>query len=365
MDGLPGKSPEVTALQAHTQACPSRPLIDIRNEDERQLGVPAAARIVEPDSLMNDGLPGGTDDCRGGFILCAEGNRSLELVNTLESLGISGFYSVKGGFQAWQAAGLPVGYPAGLDAIRSQRYARHLVMPQIGLEGQQKLSDSRILLVGLGGLNSPAALYLAAAGVGKLGLVDDDRVERSNLQRQILYGENLLGARKTESAASALAHLNPDVETEAIDCRVNEENASEMIRNWDVVIDGTDNFPARYALNDACAEQSTPLVYGAVMRFQGQVSVFCAGGMDGSVPCFRCLMPRSPAPEDIPGCSDAGVLGVMPGIVGTLQANEAIKLVLGVGRSLAGRLLMIDALNMQFHETRIRRNPDCPACGAE
>jgi len=272
---------------------------------------------------------------------------------------------VAGGFLAWQAAELPVGYPAGLDADQAQRYARHLVMPQVGVKGQQKLHASRILLAGLGGLNSPAALYLAAAGVGKLGLLDDDRVERSNLQRQILYGENALGAKKTKSASATLTNQNPDVEFEIIDRRVNEENATNLIEGWDIVIDGTDNFPARYALNDACVELSVPLVYGAVMRFQGQVSVFCAGGEHDTIPCFRCMMPQAPAPEDVPGCSDAGVLGVMPGIVGTLQATEAIKLILGAGQPLAGRLLMIDALNMQFHETRIRRNPECPACGAQ
>lgn len=353
-----GKHPilEISATEAAATNLPDTPLIDIRTAVERQAGTPAGALPANAEELLGQCRSMGGGKRISGFIMCVEGVRSLQLVKQLHAEGFTGLRSVEGGFLAWQAAGLPLS-PAVLGKEQGQRYARHLVMPQVGPDGQRKLLDSSVLLAGLGGLNSPAALYLAAAGVGSLGLLDDDRVERSNLQRQIIHGEASLGKSKPHSASQRIADLNPDIATVIIKQRLDENNAEELLQGWDVVIDGTDNFPARYALNDACTRLSIPLVYGAVMRFQGQVSVFNGG------PCFRCLMPLSPPEQDIPGCSEAGVLGVMPGIVGTLQASEAIKLLLGLGRPLSGRLLMIDALNMEFRETRIRRNPDCPTCG--
>jgi len=367
MDKPARPSLEISATEAQAQACPMRPLLDIRTARERQAGAPVGAVPMSLAELRDQCRNAEPETQRRGFVICAEGVRSLKLVRQLAVEGFEGFHSVTGGFLAWQQAGLPVSSPTGLDALQAQRYARHLVMPQVGPQGQHQLLDSGMLLVGLGGLNSPATLYLAAAGVGRLGLVDDDRVERSNLQRQVIYGESALGLKKVVSASGRISDLNPDTETVLIDRRIDDENAGDIIRDWDIIIDGTDNFPARYALNEACVRQSKPLVYGAVMRFQGQVAVFWPATPESGrerPPCFRCLMPAAPAPQDAPACSEAGVLGVLPGIVGTLQATEALKLALGIGRPLIGRLLMIDALTMDFREARIRANPACPTCGA-
>lgn len=363
---------EIQAEEAGALVCPQRPLIDIRTAEERQLGAPTGAQAMNPGELLDRCRNGAGLENPVGFIMCAEGVRSRETVLQLRKLGFEGFSSVAGGFRSWVDAGLPAVYPDGLSAGQAERYARHLVMPQVGPGGQRKLLASRMLLVGLGGLNSPVSLYLAAAGVGTLGLADFDTVERSNLQRQIIHGESRLGVNKAESARERIRDLNPEVETVLIDRQIDSGNARELIEDWDIIIDGTDNFPSRYALNDACIKQSKPLVYGAVMRFQGQVSVFWPGfrnpGGDakpenGSTPCFRCLMPQAPEPGDTPGCSEAGVMGVLPGIVGTLQANEALKLALGIGKPLIGRLMLIDALNMDFRQMRIHANPLCAACG--
>jgi len=323
---------ETTVQEAAGKMCPARPLIDIRTTRERELGLPAGAVSMSAQDLLRQ-CKNDHGETRGGFVICLEGVRSKAIVLQLKKAGFNGFSSVAGGFQAWASAGLPVDYPAGLDRQQADRYARHLVMPQVGANGQRKLLQSRILLVGLGGLNSPVALYLAAAGVGTLGLADFDTVERSNLQRQIIHGESSLGAPKATSARDRIRDLNPDIDT--------------------IVY-----------LNDACVRQSIPLVYGAVMRFQGQVSVFWpAGGERDTAPCFRCMMPREPAAGEAPGCAQAGVLGVLPGIIGTLQANEALKLALDIGQPLIGSLLMIDALNMEFRKMRIPANPNCPSCG--
>lgn len=350
------KPEEADPQEVHLRVSEDLPLIDIRTARERLAGVPDQSIVMEPEQLLNGaGLPGNRS-IQSGFILCAEGVRSLELVRRLHEQGRPGFLSVAGGFFAWRDSGLPVSNSSGLSDVDAQRYARHLVMPQVGPNGQRMLLESRILLVGLGGLNSPAALYLAAAGVGCIGLADHDTVERSNLQRQVAHGEASLGENKARSAGRRISDLNPGIETEIIERRISRDNVQEIIADWDIVIDGTDNFEARYALNDACTRLAKPLVYGSVMRFQGQVSVF-----HGS-PCFRCLLPSPPPPQDVPGCSEAGVLGVLPGIVGTLQASEALKLALDIGRPLKGRLLMIDALNMEFREARISANPDCLVC---
>jgi len=303
---------ETSAQDAADKLCPARPLIDIRTVQERELGIPAGAVSISAQDLVQQCTKEGSG-IRGGYVICLEGIRSKVAVLKLKEKGFNGFSSVAGGFQAWVSAGLPVGYPEGLNAGQADRYARHLVMPQLGAQGQRKLLQSRILLVGLGGLNSPVALYLAAAGVGTLGLADFDTVERSNLQRQIIHGESHLGASKAESASDRIRDLNPDIETVIYDWQVTAGNAGSLLESWDIVVDGTDSFASRYALNDACVRQSKPLVYGAVMRFQGQVSVFwpASGGSDAT-PCFRCMMPQEPAAGEAPGCAQAGVLGVLP-----------------------------------------------------
>lgn len=362
MDAHQQQPREISASLACENACPEHPVIDIRKTHERIAGTPVGALFIEEDELLARCNADERFASRGGAILCAEGVRSLKLVEDLHHRGFKQFSSVAGGMLAWLAAGLPAVQPDDLTHDQAERYARHLVMPQVGLDGQRKLLESRVLLAGLGGLNSPAAMYLAAAGVGTLGLLDDDRVERSNLQRQVIHGESSLGTPKTESAANRLADINPDTKTVLLENRVSDGNAEDIVRGWDVVVDGTDNFPARYALNEACLQQGIPLVYGAVMRFQGQVSVFDAG-RDEHAPCFRCLMPEAPAEGATPSCSEAGVLGVMPGIIGMLQAAEAIKLLLGAGRPLTGQLLLVDTLTMEFRRMRIPRNAHCSACG--
>lgn len=359
---LPPRPPlEVSVEDAFQQACSQTPLIDIRDAAERSAGAPAGTLVLSPGELMTRCLEDAPFAGRGGYVLCAEGVRSLKQVRELHRGGLTQFRSVRGGMLAWARAGLPIVLPDDLNREQLERYARHLVMPQVGLDGQKKLMSARVLLAGLGGLNSPAALYLAAAGVGVIGLVDDDKVERSNLQRQVLHGETSIGHDKVDSAARRLQDMNPDTETIRVDQRITPGNALEIVRGWDVVIDGTDNFPARYALNQACVKQGIPLVYGAVMRFQGQVSVFHPQAAP-DLPCFRCLMPREPAPGEAPSCAQAGVLGIVPGIVGTLQATEALKLLLGAGQPLLGRLLMVDALTMEFRTMRIPRRADCPDC---
>jgi molybdopterin/thiamine biosynthesis adenylyltransferase/rhodanese-related sulfurtransferase len=347
-------------------ACPDRPLLDIRSAAEKQTGVPGGAVSITAEDLIIQ-LQSDPDRAQaGGYIMCAEGVRSRQLVEQLKARGIDGFISVAGGFKAWTLAGLPAGYPQGLDAAQAERYARHLVMPQVGPEGQRKLLQSRILLVGLGGLNSPVALYLAAAGVGRLGLLDNDRVERNNLQRQVVHGEERIGQPKTESAAKSIRALNPEPECRIFNQRLDADNADKLVDGWDIVIDGSDNFPARYALNDACVKQGIPLVYGAVMRFQGQVSVFWPDApeqaSDLRPPCFRCMIPQPPPAQDTPACAEAGVLGVLPGIVGTLQATEALKLALAIGKPLIGRLLMFDALSMDFRQASVKSKAGCPGC---
>jgi len=240
-----------------------------------------------------------------------------------------------------------------------ERYARHLILPDVGVEGQQRLKAARVLIVGAGGLGSPVALYLAAAGVGTLGLVDFDNVDVSNLQRQILHGTKDVGRSKLESARARLRDVNPHVRIEMHDARLTSANALDIIAGYDIVVDGTDNFATRYLTNDACVLLGKPNVYGSIFRFEGQASVFSLD--DG--PCYRCLFPEPPPPGSVPSCAEGGVLGVLPGIVGTIQATEAIKLILGIGDTLAGRLLLIDALSMQFRTMTLRKDPACPACG--
>ena len=277
----------------------------------------------------------------------------MKAAQVLEAAGYTHLASVEGGTRAGSPKGLPVTTP-DIDTDFYDRYSRHLRLPEVGEAGQRRLEAARVAMVGAGGLGSPAAYYLAAAGVGTLVLADDDVVDRSNLQRQILHTDARIGVAKVESARIALSALNPRLRIESLPERITAANVERLIGDADVVIDGADNFPVRYLLNDACVKLGKPLVYGAVHRFEGQVSVYDAGRHRGVVPCYRCLFPEPPPPEAAPNCAEAGVLGVLPGVIGLLQATEAIKLILGIGESLAGRLLSFDALSMRFRETRLR-----------
>ena len=297
------------------------------------------------------------------YVLCAGGARSLRAAQSLREAGFPAT-SVRGGMQQWRMHGGAIEKPPS-HAAGDDRYLRHLLLPEVGAIGQRRLQQSRVCLVGAGGLGSPAAFYLAAAGVGALRLIDDDVVERSNLQRQILHRDDRIGARKVDSAAATLSALNPSVCIEPVAVRLSATNAADLFADCDVVIDGADNFPTRQLVNAVCLQLGKPWVYGAVHRFEGQVSVFDSRIGRGVAPCYRCLFPEAPDAADAPNCAEAGVLGVLPGIVGTLQANEAIKLLLGIGEPLVGRLLLFDALAMRFRELRYGADPQCPGCGAD
>ena len=338
-------------------------LIDVRADHERQLGMAAGAHGIERTQLESDPQTHLPDRDAEILLICQVGHRSQLTAQALAACGYTNLASVAGGTTAWEAAALPM-VRMDVDADFGERYSRHLRLPEVGLEGQKQLERACVLLVGAGGLGSPAAFYLAAAGVGMLRLVDDDIVDRSNLQRQILHTDARIGMRKVESAAATLTALNPRTRIEAVHERVTSDNIERLLDGVDVVIDGADNFPARYLLNDACVKLGIPLVYGAVHRFEGQVSVFDAGRQRGIAPCYRCLFPEPPPPDAAPNCAEAGVLGVLPGVIGLLQATEAIKLLLGIGESLAGRLLHFDALAMRFRETRLAADPCCKVCAA-
>lgn len=338
-------------------------IVDVRETHERATGSAAGARGIaraeleaDPDALLSD-------RDAAVLLICQSGKRSLAAAEALVAAGYRRVASVEGGTTRWIAEGLPVERDeANFDFY--DRYSRHLRLPEVGEAGQRRLLAARIAMVGAGGLGSPAAFYLAAAGVGTLVLADDDIVDRSNLQRQILHTDERIGVPKVESARIALSALNPTVGIETFPERITAANVERLIAGADVVIDGADNFPVRYLLNDACVKLGKPLVYGAVHRFEGQVSVFDAGRQRGHAPCYRCLFPEPPPPEAAPNCAEAGVLGVLPGVIGLLQATEAIKLILGVGEPLAGRLLHFDAMGMRFRETRLSADPQCPVCAA-
>ena len=335
-------------------------LVDVREPDEWGEGhIPGAVHVPRGhlESRIEQVVP---DRSRALVLYCAVGARSAFAAKSLEELGYESVASLAGGFTDWKRNGYPVQLPRALDADARRRYSRHLLIPEVGDEGQLKLLDSRVLLIGAGGLGSPASLYLAAAGVGKLGIVDDDRVDESNLQRQIAHSTERLGEWKAESAKRTIEALNPDVEVVPYLERITSENVERILADgWDVIVDGADNFPTRYLVNDAAVWHDIPLVHGSIYRFEGQVTVF----KPHEGPCYRCLFPTPPPPELAPSCAEGGVLGVLPGIVGSLQASEALKLCLGIGDSLAGRLLLFDALATEFHEVTLRRDPNCPVCG--
>jgi molybdopterin/thiamine biosynthesis adenylyltransferase/rhodanese-related sulfurtransferase len=335
-------------------------IVDVREQDEWDEGhIPGAIHIPRGflESRIERAAP---DSTRPVLLYCSAGNRSAFAAKTLAELGYEDVASLAGGFTDWKRNGFPVELSAGLDPQRRARYSRHLLIPEVGEEGQLKLLDSKILLIGAGGLGSPASLYLAAAGVGRIGIVDADVVDESNLQRQIVHSTERLGEAKVSSAQRTIEALNPDVQVVAYEERLTSENVERILADgWDVIVDGADNFPTRYLVNDASVWHGIPVVHGSIYRFEGQVTVF----KPHEGPCYRCLFPTPPPPELAPSCAEGGVLGVLPGIIGSLQANEALKLALGIGEPLVGRLLLFDALSAEFNEVKLRRDPDCPVCG--
>lgn len=355
---------ELSVLDAQQRAHTGVTLIDIREEHERALGMAEGAVGVAQGQLHEAPQRWLPDRQAPVMLICAAGSRSRATCAVLRRHGYVEVFSVAGGTAAWQQAGLPM-TAASAEADFYQRYARHLLVPEIGVAGQRRLQQARVLLVGAGGLGSPAGYYLAAAGIGTLVVIDDDRVERSNLQRQILHTDARIGEAKVDSARIALSALNPGIRVETIAQRLTRDNVDALVAPVDVVVDGADNFPARYLLSDACVKHAKPMVYGAVHRFEGQASVFDAGRHRGRAPCYRCLFPEPPPAEFAPNCAQAGVLGVVPGVIGLIQATEAVKLILEIGESLAGRLLQFDALGMRFRETRLRPDPACVICAPD
>jgi sulfur-carrier protein adenylyltransferase/sulfurtransferase len=353
---------QIAPAEAHARQELGAVLIDVREDDERAAGTAAGAIGIARSALAARIAAIAPDKDMPILTLCGGGTRSLLAADTLHQLGYTQVASVSGGFRRWRAENLPLRFDQ-FDEDAAERYSRHLLLPEVGAMGQARLSEARIALIGAGGLGSPAALYLAAAGVGTLTLADDDKVDKSNLQRQVLHADARIGMAKTESARMTLSALNPRVNLQTREERLRAANVEELIRDHDVVIDGADNFPTRYLLDAACRRLKIPLVYGAVHRFTGQISVFDARRNDS--PCYRCLFPEPPAAEDAPNCAEAGVLGVLPGVIGLLQATEAIKLLLGIGAPLIGRLLCFDALGASFRELRLPRDPNCPGCGAD
>jgi molybdopterin/thiamine biosynthesis adenylyltransferase/rhodanese-related sulfurtransferase len=336
-------------------------VVDVREDSEWEQGhLPGALHISK--SYVEQEIEGKVPDRDAPVVLyCAGGIRSLFAGQTLQELGYTNVASMSGGFQAWKSAGLPWEAPVVLSAEQKQRYSRHLLIPEVGAAGQERLLSSKALFIGAGGLGSPAALYLAAAGVGTIGIVDFDVVDLSNLQRQILHTNDRVGERKVESARKSINALNPDVTVIPHEEMLVAGNVDRIIAGYDVIIDGTDTFETRYLLNDAAVAKNIPVIHASVFRFEGQLTTFIP--FEG--PCYRCLYPTPPPPELAPGCSVAGVLGVVPGIMGMLQANEAIKVLLGIGDTLAGRLLLFDALDTSFTELKLRRDPSCPVCSTE
>ena len=354
---------EVSTVELHDRlTAGERPLLlDVREQDEWSEGhLPGAIHIERGnlESRVEMMIP---DKSREVVIYCAAGARSAFAAKSLHDLGYDVVSSLSGGFADWKRNGFDFQTPRTLSQEQRARYSRHILIPEVGEQGQQKLLDARVLLIGAGGLGSPSSLYLAAAGVGTVGIVDADIVDDSNLQRQIVHSTNTLGEPKVLSAKRALEALNPDVNVVTYEERLTSENVERILADgWDVIVDGADNFPTRYLVNDASVWHNIPVVHGSIYRFEGQVTVF----QPHVGPCYRCLYPAPPPPELAPSCAEGGVLGVLPGIVGSLQASEALKLILGAGETLTGRLLLFDALYTTFDEVAIKQDPGCPVCGS-
>lgn len=350
---------EVDTAQAQAMIASGAQVLDVREADEVEQGViPGAIHIPRGflEMRVEELLP---NKERPVVVYCAGGVRSVFAAQAMRDLGYQSPVSLIGGMGAWKSHGLAFVQPKAFTPEQRRRYSRHFILPEVGEAGQRRLLDAKVLLVGAGGLGSPSALYLAAAGVGTIGLIDDDVVDDSNLQRQVLHTTERIGVPKVESARQALTALNPDVRVVGHETRLDKENVLDIFAGYDIVVDGTDNFASRYLINDACVLLGKPNVHGSIFRFEGQATVFNEG--DG--PCYRCLFPDPPPPELAPNCAEAGVLGALPGVIGVIQATETLKLILGIGESLGGRLLMYDALEMEFREMRLRKDPLCPMCG--
>jgi len=351
---------EVSVLETKERAAADDApvLVDIRERDEYEQGFIPAAHWIPRGFLemkIEDLVP---EREREVILYCAGGTRSVLAARALQELGYSKVASMAGGFRGWKNAGYAFDRPRTMSPEQLKRYSRHIMLPEVGEVGQGKLLDAKVLCLGAGGLGSPSALYLAAAGVGTIGIVDDDVVDESNLQRQVLHNIERLGMPKVESARKTLQALNPDVQVVAYQERLTSENILEILANYDLVVDGADNFPTRYLLNDAALKLGKPVIHASIFRFEGQITTF----LPDEGPCYRCLYPDPPPPGMAPSCQEAGVLGVLPGIVGCLQANEALKLILGAGKSLSGRLLVFDALATKFRTLKLRKDPECRVC---
>ena len=333
-------------------------IVDVRETEETESGMLPGARHV-PRGYLESRIEGVVPARSTPLVTyCASGTRSALAAHTLEQLGYEDVRSMTGGITLWKDRGYKVEVPRTLTPEQRERYGRHLLLPEIGMEGQAKLLDSKVLLLGAGGLGSPTALYLAAAGVGTLGIVDFDTVDLSNLHRQIIHGHRNIGKPKVESAADTIADVNPDVKVVAHTEALTSENAMEILGQYDIIVNGCDNFATRYLVNDAAYLLKKPLVDGSIFRFEGQATVFEPGKG-----CYRCLFPAPPPPGAVPSCAEAGVLGALPGMIGVVQATETVKLILGIGEPLVNRLMLYDALAMEFREVKIRRDPECPLCG--
>ena len=353
---------EISSIEAHERLESSDgPLfVDVRESDEWEEGhIPGA--LYTGRGRLEQRIEGLVPDKERDIVVyCSGGSRSAFAAKALGDLGYENVVNLAGGFSDWKRNGFEVTIPRVLSGEQRARYSRHLLIPEVGEDGQQRLLDARVLLVGAGGLGSPASLYLAAAGVGTLGIVDADVVDESNLQRQIVHSTDRLGDPKVLSAKRTLEALNPDVRVVPFQERLTSDNIERILaQGWDVILDGADNFPTRYLVNDASVWHGIPVVHGSIFRFEGQVTVFAPG----AGPCYRCLFPQPPPPELAPSCAEGGVLGVLPGIIGSIQANETLKLILERGDTLAGRLLLFDALGTTLDEVTVRRDPYCPVCG--
>jgi molybdopterin/thiamine biosynthesis adenylyltransferase/rhodanese-related sulfurtransferase len=334
-------------------------LIDTREPHEYQEAHLENGKLVPPGVLGDEIAAAAPDKTARTILYCRSGNRSYKAAEQLQALGYEDVASMAGGILAWQEQGLPVVAASGMTPEQRDRYSRHTLLPEVGVDGQLKMLNAKVLLIGAGGLGAPTALYLAAAGIGTLGLVDDDVVDASNLQRQVIHNTERIGVPKTESARLTIEALNPDVNVVEHRLRLDASNILEILSDYDVIVDGADNFPTRYLLNDASVRLRKPVVSASILSFDGQISTFVP--FEG--PCYRCLYPTPPPAELAPSCSANGVLGVMAGTMGLLQANEVLKLVLGIGEPLIGRLLLFEALSTRFTELKVRRDPECPICG--
>jgi sulfur-carrier protein adenylyltransferase/sulfurtransferase len=365
------KQVSLEELKRRLEAREKLTLVDVREKDEWRGGyIPGALSL--PRGFLEIQAEQKLPDKNARIVAyCAGGTRSALAAAALQDLGYTNVETANPGFVRWKDLGYPTETPPQLTDGQRERYSRHILLPEVGETGQAKLLQSKVLLLGAGGLGSPAALYLAAAGVGTLGIADADVVDASNLQRQIIHATSRIGTPKVESAAKAIAELNPDVKVVAHKERLTSANVDRLFADYEVVIDGTDNFPTRYLVNDASVWLGKPVVHGSIFRFDGQVTTFIPEkaakklGMAEPSPCYRCLYPEPPPPHLAPSCQEAGVLGILCGIIGTLQATEAIKILLGKGTTLAGRLMTYDSLKMKFRELRLRRDPHCPVCGPD